>query len=127
MKEISSSEYAIDHRLSRLRWMPRPFEFAAHFAWSPGVWAIQHALWPLLRKTLHPFSQGRVGKVEGLGDGFDVVTRPNLTDGLRTAKDTGLLGLVSTVAKVVMASLGKWLVRGRSILLREASWHPANT
>jgi hypothetical protein len=69
------------------------FKRTGHFARSSGARSIPQAVWPLLRKTLHPFSQGGVGKVEGLGDGVDVVASHNLTDGLRTAKDTGLFGL----------------------------------
>jgi hypothetical protein len=44
-------------------------------------------------KTLHPFSESRIGKAEGLGDGIDVVARNHLADRLSAAKAPGLLGL----------------------------------
>jgi hypothetical protein len=44
-------------------------------------------------KALDPLSQSRMGKVEALGDGVDILACDDLTDGLRTAKDSGLLGL----------------------------------
>jgi hypothetical protein len=69
------------------------FECTGHFARAPGTRAIQQALWPLLRKALHPFSERGIGQVEGLGDGVDMVACHDLTDGLRTAKDAGLRGL----------------------------------
>jgi hypothetical protein len=77
----------IDEAVERL------FECAGHFAGASGTRVIQQALWPLMGKALHPLSQGGIGKVEGRGDGVDVVPRDDLTDGLRTAKDTGLLSL----------------------------------
>jgi hypothetical protein len=70
------------------------FEGAGHFAWSPGTRAIQHTLGPLLRKALPPFSERGIGQVEGLGDGVDMMACHDLTDGLRTAKDPRLLGLL---------------------------------
>jgi hypothetical protein len=70
------------------------FEGAGHFAWSPGTRSIQQTLWPLLRKALHPFSESGIGQVEGLGDGVDMMACHDLTDGLRTAKDPSLLGLL---------------------------------
>jgi hypothetical protein len=70
------------------------FECAGHFAWSPGARSIQQALGPLLRKALHPFSEGGIGHVEGRGDGVDMVACHDLTDSLGTAKDPRLLGLL---------------------------------
>ena len=70
------------------------FECAGHFGRSPGTRAIQQALRPLLRKALHPFSACGIGHVEGRGDGVDMVAGHDLTDGLRTAKDPSLLGLL---------------------------------
>jgi hypothetical protein len=68
-------------------------ECAGHFARSPGTRAIPQALGSLDGKTLHPLSQGGIGEVEGGRNGVDVVARNHLTDGLRTAKAPGLLGL----------------------------------
>ena len=61
-------------------------QLARDFGWSLGARAIQQALGSLLRKALHPFSEGGIGHVEGRGDGVDMVAGHDLTDGLRTAK-----------------------------------------
>ena len=74
------------------------FEFAGHFGRPTGARAIAQALCSLMGKALHPLSQGRIGKVEGSGDGFDVVARNHLTDGLRAAKDTPLLVCLRSVS-----------------------------
>jgi hypothetical protein len=70
------------------------FEGAGAFARPTGTGAIPQALRPLLGKALHPFAEGRIGKVEQRGDGMDVVASDDLTDGLRTAKDARFLGLL---------------------------------
>jgi hypothetical protein len=70
------------------------FQLARDFAGATGTWAVQQALGALLGKALHPFAEGRIGKVEQRGDGLDVVARNDLTDGLRTAKDPGFLRLL---------------------------------
>jgi len=69
------------------------FQLTGHFGRSPGAWAIPQALGPLLGKALHPFSERRIGQVEGRGDGVDMVAGHDLTDGLRPAKDPRFLGL----------------------------------
>jgi hypothetical protein len=69
------------------------FQCAGHLARTTGARAIQQALGPLMGKALHPLSQGRIGEVEGCRDGIDVVPRSHRTDGLRPAKDPGLLRL----------------------------------
>jgi hypothetical protein len=69
------------------------FECAGHFARTTGARAIPQALGSLSGKALDPLSQGRIGKVEGLGSGFNVMALDHGTDGLRPAKDPGLLGL----------------------------------
>ena len=70
------------------------FQLTRHFGRSPGARAIAQALGPLLRKALHPFSEGGIGQVEGRGDGVDMVACHDLTDGLRPAKDARLLRLL---------------------------------
>jgi hypothetical protein len=70
------------------------FEGAGDFARSTGTGAIPQALGSLIDKALHPFTEGRIGKVEQRGDGLDVVASGDLPDGLRAAKDTRLLGLL---------------------------------
>jgi len=69
-------------------------EGAGHFAWPPGTRAIQQTLGPLLRKALHPFSESRIGQVEGLGDGVNMVACHDLTASLCPAEDPRLLGLL---------------------------------
>jgi len=70
------------------------FQRARDFGRATGARAIQQALGPLLRKALHPFSEGGIGQVEGRGDGVDMVACHDLTDGLRPAKAPSLLGLL---------------------------------
>jgi hypothetical protein len=70
------------------------FECAGDFAWATGARAISQTLGSLIGKALHPFAQGRIRHMEGGGDGGDVVTRDHRMDGLGTAKDTRLLGLL---------------------------------
>ncbi len=70
------------------------FQLARDFGRSTGARAIQQALGPLMRKALHPFTQGRIRQVEGGGDGGDMLTRDHRMDGLCTAKDPRLLGLL---------------------------------
>jgi hypothetical protein len=69
-------------------------EFAGDLARATGARAIQQTLGPLIGKALHPFAPGRIRQVEGGGDGGDVLTRDHRMDGLCTAKDTRLLGLL---------------------------------
>jgi hypothetical protein len=69
-------------------------QLARDFRRATGARAIQQALGPLLRKALHPFTQGRIRQVEGGGDGGDMVPRDHRMDGLGTAKDPRLLGLL---------------------------------
>jgi hypothetical protein len=70
------------------------FECAGDFAWATGARAIQQTLGPLIGKALHPFAEGRIGKMAGRGDTIDMVTSDHRMDGLCTAKDTRLLGLL---------------------------------
>ena len=79
------------------------FQRARDFGRSTGARAIQQPLEPLLGKTLYPFAQGRIRQMEGGGDGGDVLTCDHRMDSLCTAKDTRLLGLLSTVSKVESA------------------------
>ena len=67
---------------------------AGHLAWAPGARAIQQALGPCLRKALPPFSERGIGHMESRGDGVDRVAGHDLTAGLRTAKDPGLVRLL---------------------------------
>ena len=71
------------------------FQFTGHFERSPATGAVQEAAGAFASKTLHPFSQGGVGEMEGVRDGFDGLSSDDLTDGLRTAKDPRFLGLLA--------------------------------
>ena len=70
------------------------FQLARDFGRSTGARAIPQARGALLRKALHPFPQGRIRQVEGGGDGGDMLPRDHRMDGLCTAKDPRLLGLL---------------------------------
>jgi hypothetical protein len=70
------------------------FQLARDFGRSPGARSIQQALGPLLRKALHPFSEGGMSQGESRGDGVDMLACHDLTDGLRPAKAPSLLGLL---------------------------------
>ena len=60
-------------------------QLARDFGRSTGARAIPQALGSLLRKALHPFTQGRIRQVEGGGDSGDMVPRDHRMDGLGTA------------------------------------------
>jgi hypothetical protein len=70
------------------------FERTGHFAWTPRARAVQQALGSLMGKALDPLAQCRIGKVEGLGDGGNVVAGDDLPHGLGAAKDTGCFGML---------------------------------
>ena len=69
-------------------------EFARDFARSSRTRTIHETGHALVGKALHPFAEGRVGKVEGRRDGVDMVASNDLPDGLRPAKDPSLVGLL---------------------------------
>jgi len=70
------------------------FQPTGEFGRSPRARAIPQALGPLLRKALHPLTEGGIGHMERRGDGVDMVPGHHRTDGLRPAKDPGCLGLL---------------------------------
>ena len=70
------------------------FECARDFAWSPGTRLIHQACHALVGKALHPFAEGRIGKVAGCGDSIAMVPCDDRTDGLGAAKNAGLPGLL---------------------------------
>jgi len=88
------------------------FQLARDFGRSTGARAIQQALGPLMRKALHPFSEGGIGHVEGRGDGVDMLACHDLTDGLRPAKDPSLLGLLKDGLSGRQCILGKVAFEG---------------
>jgi hypothetical protein len=70
------------------------FQLARDLRWATGARSIPQALGPLLRQALHPFTQGSIRQVAGGRDGGDMVPLDHGMDGLGTAKDTRLLGLL---------------------------------
>ena len=70
------------------------FQRARDFGRSPGARAIHQTLETLIGKTMHPFPQGRIRKLEGIGDVLDAPSFDDVTDSLGTAEDTGLFGLL---------------------------------
>jgi hypothetical protein len=70
------------------------FEFTRHLRGSAAAGSIHEATCAFVSKALHPFPQGRIGKVEGSGDGFDGLSRRHFTHRLSAAKDTSFLGLL---------------------------------
>ena len=69
------------------------FDLAGHCGRSAATGAVKKAAGAFLSKALHPFSQGRIGEMEGARDGFDGLSSDDLTDGLSAAKR--LLGELS--------------------------------
>ena len=56
-----------------------------------------HEPWrPLVGEALHPLTQRRIGKRKGGGHGFKALTCDDFTDGLGTAKDAPILGLLES-------------------------------
>jgi hypothetical protein len=70
------------------------FKFARDFRGSTGTRAIQQALDPLIGKAMHPFAQGRIGKLERLRDMLKALPFDDVTDRLGATKNTHLFGLL---------------------------------
>ncbi len=68
-------------------------DLTCHFGWSAAAGAVKKAAGTFLSKALYPFSECRVGELEGVRDGFDGLPGDDPTDGLSAAKDAGLLGV----------------------------------
>ena len=70
------------------------FDLADHFSRSAATGAVKKAAGAFLSKALYPFSQGGVGELEGVRDGFDGLPGDDPTNGLSTAKHTDFLGVL---------------------------------
>jgi hypothetical protein len=70
------------------------FEGAGRFRGSPWARAIHQALGPLGGKAMHPFAQGRIGKLERVRDVLEALAFDDFTDGLRATEDAHLFGLL---------------------------------
>jgi hypothetical protein len=66
---------------------------AGHFGWATGAGAVSAALDPVGGKAMDPCAQCGIGKVEGVGDGWEALTFDDLAHGLGTTEDTRFLGL----------------------------------
>ena len=69
-------------------------KLAGHVGGSAATRAVQEAAGAFMSKALHPFSQGGVGKMKSVRDGFDGLPGSDFTDGLSAAKDAGFLGVL---------------------------------
>jgi hypothetical protein len=68
------------------------FQGAGDFRGTPGAWAIHESLRALGGKTMDPFSQRGIGKVERIGDGLEALPCHDGADRLGATEDPGLLG-----------------------------------
>jgi hypothetical protein len=69
------------------------FQRARHFGRSPGARAIDQPLDTVVGKAMHPFPQGRIRKLERVGDGLDAPAFDDVADSLGTAEDACFFGL----------------------------------
>ena len=86
------------------------FDLAGHFARSATTRAIQEAAGAFTSKALYPFSQGGVGEMEGVRDGFDGLPGDDPTHGLSPAKDAGFLGVFHKGIQGRQGIMGKMAV-----------------
>ena len=71
-----------------------PFQLACDFGGAPGAWAVGETLRTLMRKTIDPLAQGRIGKLERVGDGLQTLPFDDVAHSLGTAEDAGFPGLL---------------------------------
>jgi hypothetical protein len=69
------------------------FQLARDFGWSTGARAVHQARHPLIGKAVDPFAEGRIRKLERVGDGLEPLAFDDLAHGLGTAKDPRLFRL----------------------------------
>ena len=69
------------------------FQLTGDFGRSTGARAIHQTLNALVGKAIDPFAQGRIGKVERVGDGLEALPFDDLAHGLGTAEDARFFGL----------------------------------
>jgi hypothetical protein len=67
---------------------------ASDFGWSTGARAIHQPLRALVGKAMDPLAQGSIRKLERVGDGLEALAFDDGADGLGTAEDTRLFGLL---------------------------------
>jgi hypothetical protein len=69
------------------------FQGTGDFGRSTGARAIHQTLRALVGKAVDPFTQGRIGKVQRVGDRLEALSCDDVAYGLSTAEDTGLFRL----------------------------------
>ena len=69
------------------------FQLTGDFGGTSGARAIEEPPDALRGKAMHPFPQGRIRKLECLGNVLDTLSFHNIAYRLGTAKDTGFLRL----------------------------------
>jgi hypothetical protein len=70
------------------------FQCAGDFGRSTGARAIHQTLGALVGKAVDPFPQGRISKVQRVGDRLEALPCDDVAHGLGTAEDTGLFRLL---------------------------------
>src|SRR5262245_43715675 len=94
------------------------FDRAGHFGWSAATGAVQEAAGAFASKALDPFSQGGVGEVDGVRDGFDGLSGDHFADGLSPAKDAGFLRMLHKGIQGGQGTMRKMAVeRAHGVLL----------
>ena len=70
------------------------FQRARDFGGAPGAGAVQEAGRALVGKAMDPFAQGRIGKLEGVGNRLEALPFDDVAHGLSTAEDARFFGLL---------------------------------
>ena len=83
------------------------FQFTSHFRWSTGAGTIEQALGALVGKAMHPFTQGRIRKLERVRDMLEAVPFDDCAYGLGTPEHPGLLGLFQERVSSGKSIIGK--------------------
>lgn len=65
-----------------------------HCPGAPRTRTVQEAAGAFWRKALDPFAPGRVGTLEGLGNGVKATAVDDFPDGLSTSKDAHIFGVL---------------------------------
>ena len=83
------------------------FQLARNFGRSTGARAIHQTLCALVGKAVDPFPEGRIGKVQRVGDRLEALPLDDVTHGLGTTEDAGLLGLLEESIQGGESLIGK--------------------
>ena len=83
------------------------FQRAGHFRRATGTRTIYQPLDALVGKAMHPFPQGRIRKLERVGDVLDALSFDDIAYRLDTAKDTCFFGLFQESILGRESSVGK--------------------